>query len=72
VKVSGEPVDRAKAAEELSGVAEVSSTDGELLIVFSNLTDSELQDRVVERAIKRIRVTSTKEEIVVPATFGTS
>jgi seryl-tRNA synthetase len=71
VKVSGEPVDRAKAAEELSGVAEVSSTDGELLIVFSNLTDSELPDRVVERAIKRIRVTSTKEEIVVPATFGT-
>jgi seryl-tRNA synthetase len=71
VKVSGEPVDRAKASEELSGVAEVSSTDGELIIVFSNLTESELQDRVVERAIKRVRVTSTKEEIVVPATFGT-
>ncbi len=71
VTVSGEPVDRAKAAEELGGLAEVSSTDGELVVVFSDLTESELQDRVVERAIRRLRVTSTKEEVVVPATFGT-
>ncbi|MCS6788187.1 MAG: hypothetical protein NZ733_02715 [Aigarchaeota archaeon] len=63
--------DRERAARELEGVAEVSQVGDSLEIRFTGITERELQDRLVERALRRVRVSAVAEEIAVPATFGT-
>ncbi|MCS7117743.1 MAG: hypothetical protein NZ957_03035 [Thaumarchaeota archaeon] len=63
--------DLRRAEKELEGVAAVEGQGGVLMVRFTGLTERELQDKVVERALRRVRVAAVAEEIVVPATFGT-
>ena len=73
VWIAGGHVGRGKAEELLKGVAEVGEDEGRLLLTFRNLTDRDIRDRVVDRAIRMVRV---KEEAVAAeaeklAPFGT-
>ncbi|MEM4535701.1 MAG: aminoacyl--tRNA ligase-related protein [Nitrososphaerota archaeon] len=72
VKISGEHVNRQSAEEKLKGVAEISVEDNTLVLIFRNLSDHDIRDRIVDRAIRLVR---EKEKVVEEAEklapFGT-
>ena len=55
VRIGEGHVGEEKAAELLRGVAEVSEESGELVLKFKGLTDRDLRNRVVDRAIKLVK-----------------
>lgn len=72
VRISGERVDLSRIENLLKGVAEVSTQDNSLILIFKNLTEHDLHDRVVDRAIKLARqeeAVKIEEEKTAP--FGT-
>ena len=73
IEVGGKHVGVEEAERLLKGVAEVGGKDGKLLLVFRNLTDHDIRDRVVDRAIRLIRVEEKVEveEAGKLAPFGT-
>ena len=71
VRVSGNHVGEEKAKSLLKGLAEVREEGGDLILKFSNLTDKDLRERVVDRAIKLIKVEEAKVEGEKLAPFGT-
>ena len=72
VRVSEGHVGKEKAEELLRGLAEVYEDEGGgLTLVFKNLTDRDLRDRVVDRAIRLIRAEEVKVEGEKLAPFGT-
>ena len=72
VKVAGEHVNLPTAEEKLKGVAEVSTEDDTLVLIFRNLSDHDIRDRIVDRAIRLVRVEEKAvEEAEKLAPFGT-
>ncbi|RLG04174.1 MAG: hypothetical protein DRN54_01665, partial [Thaumarchaeota archaeon] len=71
VRVSEKHVGKERAEELLRGLAEVYEEGGDLILVFKNLTDRDLRDRVVDRAIRLIRAEEVKVEGEKLAPFGT-
>ncbi|MEM3952755.1 MAG: serine--tRNA ligase [Nitrososphaerota archaeon] len=71
VKISGERVDLSRIENTLKGVAEVSMQDGSLILIFKNLTEHDLRDRIVDRAIKLAKQETVKIEGEKLAPFGT-
>ncbi len=53
-KIFGGHIDSATAEEKLKDVAEVSLEDDTLVLTFRNLSDHDIRDRVVDRAIKLV------------------
>ncbi len=70
-RIGGGHVGRQRAEELLEGLAEVSESNGVLIITFRNLTDRDLRGRVVDRALKLIRVEEAPLEGEELAPFGT-
>ncbi len=62
VWVSGGHVGRERAEELLKGVAEVSEENGQLHLIFRNLSDKDIKNRVIDRAVKLVRVEEKVEE----------
>ncbi|MCX8187031.1 MAG: serine--tRNA ligase [Nitrososphaeria archaeon] len=60
-----------KARELLKGLAEVREESGDLIVVFRNLTDRDLRERVIDRAIRFLRTEETRPEGKKLAPFGT-
>ncbi len=71
VRISGGHVGRQRAEELLEEIAEVSESNGDLILSFHNLTEHDLRDRVVDRAIKLVRVEEARVEGEKLAPFGT-
>lgn len=74
VWVSGGHVGREEAERLLKGVAEVGVEGESLVLTFRNLTDHDIRDRVVDRAIRLVRVEERAEAKAVEgrlAPFGT-
>lgn len=72
VKISGEHVGRQAAEEKLKGAAEISAEDDSLVLIFRNLSDHDIRDRIVDRAIRLVREKEkSEEEAERLAPFGT-
>lgn len=71
IRFRGGHVGVEKARELLKGLAEVREESGDLIVVFRNLTDHDLRKRVVDRAIRLLRVEEAKPEGEKLAPFGT-
>lgn len=71
VRIGGSHVGEARAKEVLEGMAEVREEREDLVVVFRNLTAQDLRERVVDRAIKLLRVEEAKPEGEKLAPFGT-
>ena len=71
VRISEEHVGKEKAEELLKGVAEVVEEDSDLILRFRGLADRDLRDRVIDRAIKLVRVEEARIEGEKLAPFGT-
>jgi len=72
VRVFGDHVEREAAEKLLKGLAEVSEGgEGELVLKFRSLTDRDLRNRVVDRAIRLVRAEEAKVEGEKLAPFGT-
>ena len=71
VRIGGGHVGAERAKELLRGVAEASEESGDLILRFKNLTDRDLRERVVDRAIKLVRAEEVKVEGEKLAPFGT-
>jgi len=71
VRVSGNHVGKERAESLLKGLAEVYEEGEDLILRFRNLTDKDLRERVVDRAIKLVRVEEAKIEGEKLAPFGT-
>lgn len=70
-RISGGHVGRQRAEELLQGVAEVSESNGDLVLIFQNLTEHDLKERVVDRALRLVRVEEAPPEGEKLAPFGT-
>lgn len=72
VKISGGHASLAAAEEKLKDVAEVSVENDTLILTFRNLSDRDIRDRVVDRAIKLVVLKEKPIEAVGGlAPFGT-
>ena len=54
VEVPSPTLSLEEAKRELEGVAEVEALNGKLLVVFKGLSEGDLEDRVVDRALRRL------------------
>ncbi|MDJ0270476.1 MAG: serine--tRNA ligase [Aigarchaeota archaeon] len=69
---SSDELDVDEARKLLEGVAEVIEEQGRVRLVFQNLTEQDLQSRMVDRAVKLVKTTRPAvEEAVKLAPFGT-
>lgn len=71
IRFMGGHVGEERARELLRELAEVHEEAGALIVVFRNLTDHDLRERVVDRAIRLLKVEETKPEGEKLAPFGT-
>jgi len=71
VRIEEKHVGRRRAEELLRELAEVNEKAGALILVFRNLTDRDLRERVVDRAIRLVRAEEVKVEGEKLAPFGT-
>ena len=70
-RLTGGHVGEQRAQELLRGLAEVREESGDLIVTFRNLTDRDLRERVVDRAIRLLRAEEVKPEGEKLAPFGT-
>lgn len=72
-KIQGGHIGLEAAKEKLEGVAEVSSEEEALVLTFRNLTDHDVRKRVVDRAIRLVKLEEKPAEQVQEklAPFGT-
>ena len=70
VRIGGGHVGAERARELLKGAAEVFEEAGSLILRFRDLTDRDLRERVVDRAIKLVRVEEARVEGEKLAPFG--
>ncbi len=71
VRIREGHVGEERAEDLLKGLAEVREEDGSLILVFRNLTDRDLRERVVDRAIRLVKAEEVKVEGERLAPFGT-
>lgn len=72
VKIHGGHIGLEKAREKLGEVVKLSSEDDSLILVFENLSDHDIRERIVDRTIRLVRVQEVEERPVEKlATFGT-
>lgn len=63
-KIHGGHLSLETARERLRDIAEVSTEDDVLILTFRNLSDRDIRDRVIDRAIKMVRLEEKIEERV--------